>query len=215
MCLPYTRDLEPLTTRVDALMATGTLREPSCRKNGHQRVVSSGDERVLSKAVVSTRRHVEMLSTAIDMQRADLLRVAGDRVGRNHLRRCRQRKAVRDFHERGQAAVRTSPAIGTGGSLFVANNKGTLFKLDAKKGATLCTVGSNDERVYALDGANAGQVIWSFKTGGNIRSSPAIGLHGTVYVGSNDDKLYAFGSMPSSSLLSTTVHGDASLTTGE
>jgi outer membrane protein assembly factor BamB len=32
---------------------------------------------------------------------------------------------------------------------------------------------------------------WSFKTGGVVDSSPAIGLDGTIYVGSWDDKLYA------------------------
>ena len=33
--------------------------------------------------------------------------------------------------------------------------------------------------------------IWEFKTGGDVWSSPAIGSDGTVYVGSNDKKLYA------------------------
>ena len=32
---------------------------------------------------------------------------------------------------------------------------------------------------------------WIFETGGQIRSSPAVGLDGTVYVGSLDNKLYA------------------------
>ena len=36
-----------------------------------------------------------------------------------------------------------------------------------------------------------GTPIWQFETGGSIESSPAIGSDGTVYVGSNDDKLYA------------------------
>jgi len=33
---------------------------------------------------------------------------------------------------------------------------------------------------------------WSYTTGGEVSSSPAIGADGTVYVGSYDDKLYAF-----------------------
>ena len=37
----------------------------------------------------------------------------------------------------------------------------------------------------------AGTVLWEFKTGGYVDSSPAIGSDGTVYVGSNDKKLYA------------------------
>ena len=34
-------------------------------------------------------------------------------------------------------------------------------------------------------------VLWEFETGGIVRSSPAIGSDGTVYVGSDDKKLYA------------------------
>ena len=37
-----------------------------------------------------------------------------------------------------------------------------------------------------------GTVIWEFETGGWVRSSPAINSDGTVYVGSDDKKLYAF-----------------------
>ena len=33
--------------------------------------------------------------------------------------------------------------------------------------------------------------IWEFETGDGVQSSPAIGPDGTVYVGSNDGKLYA------------------------
>ena len=36
-----------------------------------------------------------------------------------------------------------------------------------------------------------GTVLWEFETGGNVYSSPAIGSDGTVYVGSDDNKLYA------------------------
>jgi outer membrane protein assembly factor BamB len=32
---------------------------------------------------------------------------------------------------------------------------------------------------------------WNYTTGGDVPSSPAVGADGTVYVGSNDDKLYA------------------------
>ena len=34
-------------------------------------------------------------------------------------------------------------------------------------------------------------VLWEFETGGNVYSSPAIGSDGTVYGGSEDNKLYA------------------------
>ena len=36
-----------------------------------------------------------------------------------------------------------------------------------------------------------GTVLWVLKTGDKVRSSPAIGSDGTVYVGSYDNKVYA------------------------
>jgi len=36
-----------------------------------------------------------------------------------------------------------------------------------------------------------GTVLWEFETGDAVYSSPAIGSDGTVYVGSEDNKLYA------------------------
>ena len=37
-----------------------------------------------------------------------------------------------------------------------------------------------------------GHMIWEFRTGADVDSSPAIGADGTVYVGSRDHKVYAF-----------------------
>jgi outer membrane protein assembly factor BamB len=42
--------------------------------------------------------------------------------------------------------------------------------------------------------ANSGKLKWSFTTGWYVTSSPAIGSDGTVYVGSEDFKLYAINS---------------------
>ena len=39
--------------------------------------------------------------------------------------------------------------------------------------------------------ATAGVKLWEFETGRDVVSSPAIGSDGTVYVGSDDGKLYA------------------------
>jgi serine/threonine-protein kinase len=50
-------------------------------------------------------------------------------------------------------------------------------------------VGSNDDKVYALDAAT-GHVRWTYTTGGSVFSSPAV-VGGTVYVGSNDWTIYA------------------------
>ena len=67
--------------------------------------------------------------------------------------------------------VRSSPAIGSDGTVYV---------------------GSHDHKLYAING-KSGVKLWEFKTGGRVYSSPAIGSDGTVYVGSGypDKKLYA------------------------
>ena len=45
--------------------------------------------------------------------------------------------------------------------------------------------------VLGADKKNPGTVLWEFKTGEFVDSSPTIGSDGTVYVGSRDNKLYA------------------------
>ena len=45
--------------------------------------------------------------------------------------------------------------------------------------------------VLGADKKNPGTVLWEFKTGEFVDSSPAIGSDGTVYVGSGDKKVYA------------------------
>ena len=68
-----------------------------------------------------------------------------------------------------EGPVRSSPAIGSDGVVYV---------------------GSNDGNLYAINSSN-GEKLWATKTGGEIISSPVIAADGTVYVGSNDGKLYA------------------------
>lgn len=50
-------------------------------------------------------------------------------------------------------------------------------------------VGSHDSRVH-LVGAQ-GEALWSFATGDLVFGSPAVGADGVVYIGSDDDHLYA------------------------
>ena len=50
-------------------------------------------------------------------------------------------------------------------------------------------MGSNDNRVYALD-ASTGDLIWSYETGNEVLSSPEVS-GGVVYVGSEDNRVYA------------------------
>jgi len=45
--------------------------------------------------------------------------------------------------------------------------------------------------VAGADKKKPGTLLWEFETGDGVRSSPAIGSDGTVYVGSRDKKLYA------------------------
>jgi outer membrane protein assembly factor BamB len=59
------------------------------------------------------------------------------------------------------------------------------------KDGTTIFVGSNDNKVYALD-VLTGAKKWEFQTGAWVTSSPAISKDGTtIYVGSNDNKVYA------------------------
>jgi outer membrane protein assembly factor BamB len=67
------------------------------------------------------------------------------------------------------ANVWSSPAIGADGTVYV---------------------GSNDKKIYALDG-QTGHKKWDFETGASVLSSPAIGADGTVYIGSDDKNIYA------------------------
>ena len=53
------------------------------------------------------------------------------------------------------------------------------------------SIGSRDKKFYAIN--PDGTLKWSYETGDKIECSPAIDSDGTVYIGSFDDKLYAFG----------------------
>jgi outer membrane protein assembly factor BamB len=68
----------------------------------------------------------------------------------------------------GDGVSYSSPAIGADGTVYV---------------------GCEDYSLYAV--TPAGDVDWSYETGGSIESSPAIGLDGTIYFGSYDAYFYA------------------------
>jgi formylglycine-generating enzyme required for sulfatase activity/outer membrane protein assembly factor BamB len=51
-------------------------------------------------------------------------------------------------------------------------------------------LGCDDGYVYALNAAT-GAIIWQYKTGGMVRSSPWIDAQGVLYVGSDDGTVYA------------------------
>jgi outer membrane protein assembly factor BamB len=56
--------------------------------------------------------------------------------------------------------------------------------------ATTIYVGCQDDGLYAVDAATGGK-RWEIRAGGDIDSAPAVGSDGTIYVGSDDKKLYA------------------------
>ena len=101
----------------------------------------------------------------------------------------------------------STPALGPNDTVYEAADK--FYALDAHTGrpkwaypvnsdSGSCAiaadgtvyVGSTDYNLYAIDG-RSGKLRWTFKTGGNLDSSPAIGADGTVYFGSEDGYLYA------------------------
>ena len=51
-------------------------------------------------------------------------------------------------------------------------------------------LGARDHYVYCL--SPQGQLVWRYKTGDQVDSSPVLGPDGTLYVGSDDKRLYAF-----------------------
>ena len=115
--------------------------------------------------------------------------------------------------------VWSSPAIGSDGTVYVATGK-RVYARDGETGEKkweyqtggvkkweyetygevtsspaigvdgIVYVGSNDNKVYALDG-QTGVKQWEYETYGEVTSSPAIGADGIVYVGSYDNKVYA------------------------
>jgi cyclophilin family peptidyl-prolyl cis-trans isomerase/outer membrane protein assembly factor BamB len=106
--------------------------------------------------------------------------------------------------------VFSSPAIGSGGTVYVGSEDKKLYAINGQSGVKLWEfktgdwvasspaigsdgtvyVGSHDNKLYAING-KTGVKLWEFETGGSVYSSPAIGSDGTVYVGSEDNKLYA------------------------
>jgi outer membrane protein assembly factor BamB len=54
-------------------------------------------------------------------------------------------------------------------------------------------VGSNDGYVYAIDAAT-GAIRWREQTGGVVNSSPVVS-GGRVYIGTDNDAVYAFNAV--------------------
>jgi outer membrane protein assembly factor BamB len=116
----------------------------------------------------------------------------------------------------------SSPALGADGTVYAAGNDGQVYAINPdgspidSDGITIpiwnCQpdeestsplvglaigpdgtiyVGSYSGKIYAL--GSDGTLKWSFKTGDQVHSSPAIARDGTIYVGSHDCMIYALG----------------------
>jgi outer membrane protein assembly factor BamB len=107
-------------------------------------------------------------------------------------------------------AVRSSPAIGSGGAIFFGSHDSTMYALNPNgtlkwayrtantiesspttNALGMVYVGCDDGTFYCFRGAD-GTVVWHSITGGAVRSSPAV-ADSSVYVGSDDGRLYAYG----------------------
>jgi glucose dehydrogenase len=59
-------------------------------------------------------------------------------------------------------------------------------------------VNRRDNATYALDSSTGG-LVWTFQTKDLLYSSPVV-VNGVVYIGSNDNHVYAIGELPSNNI---------------
>ena len=81
----------------------------------------------------------------------------------------------------------------TGAEIWTYTMDEGLTTAPAVIGNTVYVTSTLGNKAYALNAENGG-LIWSFQTGGNIYSSPAI-ANGIAYFGDYDGKLYAVGAI--------------------
>lgn len=106
-------------------------------------------------------------------------------------------------------AVRSTPAVGLDGNIYIGADNGRLYALDSENGqerwqfqtggplraspivdtSGRIYIGSQDHHVYSLDAD--GSIQWQLRLGGEIDSTGTIGPDGTYYTGSDDGNVYA------------------------
>lgn len=112
--------------------------------------------------------------------------------------------------------ISSSPALAAN-RLYVGSDDGNIYAIEKDSGVIdwhfltgnvvfsspavagtqppIVVVGSDDGNVYFLqdNGDSVTQIVPPFAVGAAVRSSPAIGIDGTVYVGADDGHVYAIG----------------------
>ena len=88
--------------------------------------------------------------------------------------------------------VNSSPAIGPDGTVYLGSNDCKLYALFSNSAG----LANSSWPMFHRDLKHQSRmfdylICWTFATSGFMRSSPAIGPDGTIYVGSNDKKVYA------------------------
>jgi len=78
-----------------------------------------------------------------------------------------------------EGTVSSSPAISIDGTIYVGSSHVEYVESEIESSG----------KVYSLD--PNGSLKWSYQTGGAVNSSPAIATDGTIYIGSDDGKIYA------------------------
>jgi outer membrane protein assembly factor BamB len=116
-----------------------------------------------------------------------------------------------------EGGIETDATIGPDGTVYVGANNGIFYALDGRSGdvkwvfptqfetyAIYSTAaidktgriyfGAKDGFLYVLLPPQTGilaRVVWRYRVGTTIETSPALGADGTVYIGADDGKLYA------------------------
>lgn len=116
-----------------------------------------------------------------------------------------------------EGGIETDPTLGPDGTVYIGANNGLFYALDGKTGevrwafptlfdrfAIYSTavvdkegrvyVGAKDGYLYVLKAPKEGilgEVVWTFRIGSGVETSPAIAEDGTVYIGADDWKLHA------------------------
>ena len=129
---------------------------------------------------------------------------------------------VSGFHFAAGSPINSSPALADG-RLYFGTDDGNIHAILTSDGSEIAgwpihtggpvlsspavavfgsdhvvVVGSDDGGVYFVnDDGTAPPTVARFPVGAAVRSSPAIGFDGSVYVGAEDGRVYAIGSTPS------------------